>query len=371
MADVPMSADVPPFANAGFGRGRHAGRDHLFRYGPWLGLAALLGFGWLVLGALGTTQVTVVVLALYFAIGGASFNFLYGTIGVFSLAQPVFVAAGGYSSVYMYSTYGMSPWEALPMSIAVAGLLALPIGYLALRRGGTILTALVTLIIAEAAPPILAAVKPLGGSIGLYLHLRPSSDFAAMQFAAPVTFARIFLVYNVAVIGLIMIFGSTRFGLWASAVKDAPDAASSSGVPVLRLRVAIFVVAAMIAAPAGVVYAQYNLLVNADLFLGATTLFQVIVVALVGGSARPWGALVGAVLVTELSYYVTKASNGHPGAAPLTFAGVFLVVALLVPRGLSATWDRLVRSRSDRRPPPDRNEVPAADAGQVQATTSR
>ena len=130
---------------------------------------------------------------------------------------------------------------------------------------------------------------------------------------------------------------------------------------------------ARIAAPAGVIYAQYNLLVNADLFLGATTLFQVIVVALVGGSARPWGALVGAVLVTQLSYHVTKASNGRPGVAPLTFAAVFLVVALLVPRGLSATWDRLLKSRHGpgQGPPPHRDAAAAPVSGQIQTTTSR
>lgn len=352
-------------------------RQDLRRYVPWFCLGALLVLGWLGLGAVGTTAVTVLVLALYYAVGGASFNFLYGTIGVFSLAQPVFLAAGGYTSVYMYATYGMSPWLALPMSMVVAAVIALPIGYLALRRGGTVLTALVTLIIAEAAPPIIAAVKPLGGSIGLYVHLRPGSDFGAMQFAAPVTFARIFLVFNVVVIALIMIFRRSRYGLWSSAVKDAPGAAAASGVPVLGMRLVVFVAAAMIAAPAGTIYSQYNLLVNPDLFLGATTLFQVIVVALVGGSARPWGSLVGAVLVTELSYHVTKASNGRPGVAPLTFAAVFLVVALLVPRGLSATWDRLVGGRPwrrGRRPPPGEQigAATGASAGaQVHAGTTR
>lgn len=350
-------------------------REDLQRSAPWLCLGALLVFGWLGLGALGTTAVTVLVLALYYAVGGASFNFLYGTIGVFSLAQPVFLAAGGYTSVYMYSVHGLSPWAALPMSMAVAAVIALPIGYLALRRGGTVLTALVTLIIAEAAPPIIAAVTPLGGSIGLYVHLRPGSDFGAMQFAAPVTFARIFLVFNVVVIALIMIFKRSRYGLWSAAVKDAPGAAGASGVPVLRMRLVIFVAAAMMAAPAGAIYSQYNLLVNPDLFLGATTLFQVIVVALVGGSARPWGSLVGAVLVTELSFHVTKASNGRPGVAPLTFAAVFLVVALLVPRGLSATWERLVGARPWRpgsRPPPAEHVPGGASASaQVHAGTTR
>jgi len=320
----------------------------LRRRSGWLALALLLVGGWLLVGAVGATQVTVLVLAMYYAAGAVSFNFLYGAIGVFSLAQPVFLAVGGYTSVYMYSTYALSPWLALPMSVAIAGLIALPIGYFALRRGGTVLTALVTLIIAEAVPPILEAVAPLGGSIGIYLRLRPGSDLSAMQFAVPVDFARIFLVLNVLLIAGIMLFTRSRFGLWATAVKDAPGAAAASGVAVLKLRIFVFLAAAMMAAPAGVIYAQYNLRVNADLFLGATTLFQVIVVALVGGSARPWGSLLGGVAVTELAYYVTRASNGHPGISPLTFAGVFLVVALLVPRGLSATWDRWVQSRSHR-----------------------
>ena len=67
------------------------------------------------------------------------------------------------------------------------------------------------------------------------------------------------------------------------------------------MRLAIFIASAMIAAVPGVLFAQYNLLVNADLFLGSAVLFQLLVVALVGGSARPWGTLVGALVITELS----------------------------------------------------------------------
>ena len=87
--------------------------------------------------------------------------------------------------------------------------------------------------------------------------------------------------------------------------------------------------------------------VNADLFLGSAALFQLIVVALVGGSARPWGSLVGALVITELSYYLTRAAGGRPGIGPLTFAGAFFLMALLMPRGISGTWSRFVSRWTD------------------------
>jgi len=90
-------------------------------------------------------------------------------------------------------------------------------------------------------------------------------------------------------------------------------------------------------------------------------LFQLLVVALVGGSARPWGALVGALVITELSQYLSRAAGDRPGIAPLIFAAAFLVMALAMPRGISGAWARLVTARrssgddvDESIPPPER-----------------
>jgi len=317
--------------------------------GHWLALAVFFVLGWLILGALPSAALSVVVLALYYAAAGSSFNLLYGSLGVFSLAQPVFVAVGGYTSVYLYVRYGLSPWLSLPIAMVFAGILSVPIGFVAMRRPGTVVTALVTLIVSEAATPVLAAITPLGGSIGLYLPVKQGTDWGALQFSTGVPFARIFLVLNVAIIAGLMWFGRSRFGLWATAIRDSADAASASGVPVLRMRMGIFIASAMIAALPGVIFAQYNLLVNADLFLGSEVLFQLLVVALVGGAARPWGTLVGALVMTELAQYLSNAAGDRPGIGPLTFAGAFLVMALAMPRGISGTWARCVTAWRSRR----------------------
>jgi hypothetical protein len=69
------------------------------------------------------------------------------------------------------------------------------------------------------------------------------------------------------------------------------------------------------------------------------------VVALAGGTARPWGALLGSVVIVYVSKEISDAANGKPGIGPLTFAVVFIIMALLMPRGLSGTWAQLMDFR--------------------------
>lgn len=322
------------------------------RTGGWLSehigvlaLVVLLVGGWFVLGGISATSTTIAVLALYYAIAALSFNFLYGSLGVFSIAQPVFVAVGGYTSVYLWNTYGVSPWFSLLIAPVFAMVLALPVALVATRiGGGAIITALITLIVAEAVPAILIAINPLGGAIGLYPKGATSGSFSAMQYSSGVDFTRILLVINVIVIGGWMWFRHSRLGMYATAVKESPSGAEAAGVATAKVRLLVFLAAAAVAAPAGVVFAQYNLQTTSDLFLGNTPLFQILVIALVGGAARPWGALVGGVIITYIAEKVSDLST-NPAIEPLTFAAVFVIMALIVPRGLSGTWARIVDSR--------------------------
>jgi branched-chain amino acid transport system permease protein len=314
-----------------------------------LGLAALVVVGWPVLGVLPAATVSVLVLGLYYAVAATSFNFLYGSLGVFSLAQPVFLAVGGYTGIYFSNESGVSPWLAMPIAAVFAGVLALPVALVAVRAGGSaVLTALITLIVSQAITPILISIEPLGGAVGLYADVDAEGGFWSMQFADPASFARIFLIMNAVLIGLWVAWRHSRFGYYVAAIKDSPDASAAVGVHNSLVKIVVFVLAAMIAAPAGVVYAQYNLLTTPDLFLGAVALFQVIVAALVGGAARPWGSLVGALLIVYVSKEVSDLAGGRPGIGPLTFAVVFIVMALLMPRGISGTWAALVERRADR-----------------------
>ena len=112
---------------------------------------------WFVLGAINAATLSVVVLGLYYGVAGASFNLLYGSTGIFSLAQPVFLAVGGFTSIVLYAHFGISPWLSILIAVGISVLLAFPIGVIAMSKEGTVLTALVTLIVAEAAAPIVTS----------------------------------------------------------------------------------------------------------------------------------------------------------------------------------------------------------------------
>lgn len=315
-----------------------------WRVGVYAFTVAVFVASWFVLGIFSATTLSVLVLALYYAIAGASFNFLYGSVGLFSIAQPVFIAVGGFTDIYLYNHFGLSPWISLIVAMAIAAILSVPIGLIMLSREGTVLTALVTLIVAQAVPAIVAAINALGGAQGLQENAVSGSDLAKMQFSSALPFARILLVVNLVIIVGLMLFKQSRLGHWCTAIKDSPVAAEASGLAARRLRLLVFVLSAMIAAPAGVVYAQYTLAATTDVFLAATTLFEVLVVALIGGWARPWGAIVGAIAMSELSFHLTNAFPNRAGVSALAFGIAFLVVALVIPRGLSGAWD----ARPDR-----------------------
>jgi branched-chain amino acid transport system permease protein len=317
--------------------------EHVLR---WVVLGLFLVVGWFVVEGFDATTTSLLVLGLYYAVAGTSFNFLFGSLGVFSLAQPVFLAVGGFSGVYLYNTYGLSPWLTVLIAPVLAAIVALPVALAAVRAGGgAVLTALITLILAQAVPPILLGIDALGGAVGLYVNPANGSGEAVMQYQSGTPYARILLVLNVVMIGFWMWWRRSRFGYFSTALHDSPEASAAIGVPNTRLKVVVFVISAMMAAPAGVVYAQYNLLSTPDLYFSAVALFQVIVVALVGGSARPWGAIVGSVLVTYVASTASELSGGTPGVGPLTFAAIFLLMALLLPRGISGTWAAIVERR--------------------------
>jgi len=314
-----------------------------------VGLVVLLVAGWLIAGQLTAATATIVVSALYFAIPASSFNFLYGSLGIFSLMQPVFAAAGGYTTAYLFNAHHVSPWISLVIAPIVAAIIAVPVAFAAVRAGtGPVLTALVTLIISEAVPAILVGVKPLGGAVGLYVDVPPTPSFSDLQFVSPTTYVRIFLVLNVLVLAFLIWWRNSRYGLYVTAVKDSPDAAEAVGIPTARIRIVTIVISGMMASFGGVIYAQYNLLSTPDLFLGEAALFQVIVIALVAGVDRPWGTLVAAMLIVYISNKATDWADGRQGVGPLVFAAIFVLVALVMPRGITGTWAQIRANRSGR-----------------------
>ena len=104
-----------------------------------------------------------------FAIG---FNILFGLTGYLSFGHAAFLGVGSYAAVWMFKLLSMNVIPALILSVIVAGLFALVIGYISLRRSG-IYFSILTLAFAQMAYALAYSVlTPLtNGETGLQLTL--------------------------------------------------------------------------------------------------------------------------------------------------------------------------------------------------------
>ena len=64
------------------------------------------------------------------------FNILFGLTGYLSFGHAAFLGIGSYSAVWMFKLIGMNVIPAILLSMIVAGIFALLIGYVSLRRSG-------------------------------------------------------------------------------------------------------------------------------------------------------------------------------------------------------------------------------------------
>src|SRR5690606_12732712 len=61
---------------------------------------------------------------------------LTGVGGLTSFGQAAFCGFGAYTTALLTTSYGLSPWLSLPVSLAVGALIALPLGLITMRLSG-------------------------------------------------------------------------------------------------------------------------------------------------------------------------------------------------------------------------------------------
>lgn len=71
-----------------------------------------------------------------FGIFATGFNILFGLTGYLSFGHAAFLGVGSYTAVWSFKLLGMNPVPAIIMAVLVAGLFALVIGFISLRRTG-------------------------------------------------------------------------------------------------------------------------------------------------------------------------------------------------------------------------------------------
>ncbi|MBI3140905.1 MAG: branched-chain amino acid ABC transporter ATP-binding protein/permease [Rhodocyclales bacterium] len=313
-----------------------------------LAFLAALAFGPLLVPEFYVTLLNYIGLYAIVALG---LVLLTGVGGLTSFGQAAFVGLGAYATAYLSTAHGASPWLGLLAGLAVTAAVAWLLGVITLRLSGHYLP-LGTIAWGISLYFLFGNLEFLGGHTGLtgipVLELFGWKLDSGREF-----YYLIWAVLLGAVVATRNLLDS-REGRAIRALKGGSLMAESMGVDTARTKIVIFLIAALYAAVSGWLYAHLQRFVNPTPFglqLGIEYLFM----AVVGGAAHVWGALVGAGLITILKQWLQELLPkifGQSGNFEVIFFGLLLVLVLQRAReGIWPWFGRLAPARKRYDPP--------------------
>jgi ABC-type branched-subunit amino acid transport system ATPase component/ABC-type branched-subunit amino acid transport system permease subunit len=287
---------------------------------------------------------------------------LTGVGGLTSFGQAAFVGIGAYATGWLTTVHGASPWLGLAFALAVTAVVAALLGAVTLRLGGHFLP-LGTIAWGLSIYYLFGNVEALGGHNGMTdvppirigsLSLEPNA-------------AIYYLIWAMLALAMLAIANllQSREGRAIRSLRGGAMMVESLGINVFRVRLITFVIAALLAAMSGWLYAHMSRFVSPapfDVRMGIDYLFM----AILGGSGQIFGAVVGSALVTLLGNALQDllphlSSNGQQLQA--VFFAIVYVLALQFARGgimplLLRYLPRRVKSAPRRADPLPRRKMP-------------
>jgi ABC-type branched-subunit amino acid transport system permease subunit len=325
-----------------------------------------------------------------FAIG---FNILFGLTGYLSFGHAAFLGVGSYSAVWMFKLLSMNVVPAIILSVIVAGLFSLLIGFVSLRRSG-IYFSILTLAFAQMSfnlaysvltpitngetglqltlddPRVLGVSATADGSIPVTnlfgIEMRSTFELAlgpwAFQFNAGYYLCALILLASFYL--AIRIFRSP-FGMMLRAVKSNQQRMNYTGLNSKPYTLAAFVISGMYAGLAGGLMASMDPLAGAER-MQWTASGEVVLMTILGGAGTLIGPVLGAGFIKYFENIFSKINDGvlhgwfsflpdglenlmvtliHPFVGKgwhLTLGILFMLVVIFLPGGLVEGGQRVM-----------------------------
>jgi branched-chain amino acid transport system permease protein len=265
-----------------------------------------------------------------------SYNFLFGICGQVAFSHFAFYGIGAYSIViFLFQVHLPFPLAVL-CGIALCVLFALAVAIPSTRLEGFYL-ALATLALGQLFIVVLNEGGSITGGTGGIANYRLPEVFGWRIRGPWYTAVIAFLV--VGTYAVLARLDRSWFGRACRAVRDNPEAAAAMGINVARTKVIAFTVTSALAGIAGMVYAFVDNTVNPPIF-SIENAFLLLFMVIVGGAGRHAGAVIGAVLLFLLPFWLSPLVGHHHA---LVFGLLVVAAILLEPRGLIGLYDRFAR----------------------------
>lgn len=272
-------------------------------------------------------------------------NLLMGYAGQVSLGQAAFVGIGAYASGILTVKAGLSPWIAMAAGVGLTAVTGLIVGIPLLKLRGHYL-AMGTLGFGMIANIVLIQWERLTeGTIGIMSI--PPLTLAGFQLKSELSMY--YLVAFSVILSMVLAANiiDSRVGRAMRAVHGSEVAAEVSGVDTARHKLQVFVLSAAMAGFAGSLYAHHATYIHPGTF-GFHHSIQLVVMAVIGGMASIWGAVLGAGAVTLIADNLRSFQE----FSTIIFGLVLMVIMVFLPAGLVRgsmdAWRRLRGRRETR-----------------------
>jgi ABC-type branched-subunit amino acid transport system ATPase component/ABC-type branched-subunit amino acid transport system permease subunit len=284
---------------------------------------------------------------------------LTGVGGLTSFGQAAFCGFGAYTTAVLTTTYGLSPWLTLPLSLLVAGCAAVVLGLVTVRLSGHYLP-LGTIAWGIGLFYLFSKLELLGRNDGI--SAIPPLSIGTLKMLDPGTIY--FAIWIAVLISALLTMNllDSRTGRAIRALRRGHIAAEAFGVHTPRAKLLVFIYAAVLAGLSGWLYAHFVRAANPTPF-GAQAGIEYLFIAVVGGAGYVWGGVLGAAIVVILKEilqsYLPIIFGGQGQLETIVF-GILLVVLLqLAPTGVWPWLMARLPQRGDRKRPDTSLTLPA------------
>lgn len=267
--------------------------------------------------------------ALILVILGVSLQSMMALGGLVSFGHAAYFGLGAYGAALSHTLWGWGLPGALAAGCVAALAVAAAFGGVLVRSAGVYL-AMLSLALAQvlwaAASQWVSLTGGDNGVIGLNLV---SDDTRPLFFA---------LLLGLALLSIAALARLSRSTLGAAlqAVRDAPQRAAASGLPVQRIKFRIYVESATLAGLAGGLFAAHQGAVFPSVASVATSVDALLVI-LLGGVHQLWGTVAGAAVLVWAGAELGRGFDYWRGALGL----LVMVIMVVAPSGLlGVRWRR-------------------------------
>ncbi len=269
---------------------------------PWIGSTYAIAIG--------------VTIAMYTVLA-TSWALFSGPTHYISLATAAFFGLGTYTTAIgiEYLPY----WTLPPIAGVLGAVLAVLVGLATLRLSGVYFV-IFTLGLAELVRQIITWIQNFSGQRGLYVLTditEPHIYWQLVGLAALVYFGG-------------WLIGRSRLGFALLIIGNDEEVARHSGIHTARAKLLLFMVPGAVAAITGAMLAPRYIYIEPSLAFTPMLSFQVVIMALLGGTGRLWGPLVGVIPFTFLWEAI---SVSFPNQTTLLLGVCFLIIVYLLPKG--------------------------------------